>query len=107
MTDPEQRLGCAAAFRNGLISNLGNPKMAVFFASVLPQFVPAGSDAFAPLAALGVTFAGMTLAWLTLYAIAIAALGRRLLNTLAGRVIEGVAGTLLVAAGFRLAAEHR
>ncbi|MGD9885571.1 MAG: hypothetical protein AB7U95_36275, partial [Reyranella sp.] len=29
-----------AAFRQGIISNLGNPKIAVFFASLLPQFVP-------------------------------------------------------------------
>jgi threonine/homoserine/homoserine lactone efflux protein len=107
MADPGQRLGCAAAFRNGLISNLGNPKMAVFFASILPQFAPAGDGAFAALAVLGVTLAGMTLAWLTLYAIAFAALGSRFLHSLASRIIEGVAGTLLVTVGFRFAAEHR
>ena len=31
-----------AAFRQGVLSNLGNPKMAVFFTSLLPQFAPAG-----------------------------------------------------------------
>ena len=30
------------AFRHGLIIDLGNPKMAVFFPSVLPQFAPQG-----------------------------------------------------------------
>ena len=34
------------AFRQGLVSNLGNPKIAVFFASLLPQFVPAGTAPF-------------------------------------------------------------
>ncbi|HYZ88315.1 MAG TPA: LysE family translocator, partial [Myxococcales bacterium] len=48
-------------FRQGLISNLGNPKMAVFFPSLLPQF----AESFAGLLALGTLFAAMTLAWLT------------------------------------------
>jgi threonine/homoserine/homoserine lactone efflux protein len=30
------------ALRQGLVSNLGNPKMAIFFASLLPQFAPEG-----------------------------------------------------------------
>jgi threonine/homoserine/homoserine lactone efflux protein len=107
MAGPEQRLGRNTAFRNGLLSNLGNPKMAIFFASVLPQFTPASNGTFAALAVLGVTFAGMTLAWLTLYASAVAALGNRLSNSRTSRIIEGVAGTLLVTAGFRLAAAHR
>src|SRR6185369_1675182 len=33
-----RRLPTRTAFRQGLISDLGNPKMAVFFASLLPQF---------------------------------------------------------------------
>ena len=33
------------AFIQGVVSNLGNPKMAVFFASLLPQFVPQDSPA--------------------------------------------------------------
>src|SRR6516162_1358173 len=32
------RLSHATAFRQGLLSDLGNPKMAVFFSSLLPQF---------------------------------------------------------------------
>jgi threonine/homoserine/homoserine lactone efflux protein len=34
------RLGGLKAFGQGVINDLGNPKMAVFFASVLPQFAP-------------------------------------------------------------------
>ena len=30
------------ALRQGILTNLGNPKMAVFFASLLPQFAPDG-----------------------------------------------------------------
>src|SRR5262245_9025688 len=63
-----RRLSGAVAFRQGLISDLGNPKIAVFFASLLPQFVPAGSESFVALLWLGVVFATMTFVWLTLYA---------------------------------------
>src|SRR5690349_3121058 len=35
---PSVRLAGATAFRQGLLSDLGNPKMAVFFSSLLPQF---------------------------------------------------------------------
>lgn len=49
------RLAPATAFRQGLLSDLGNPKMAVFFSSLLPQF--AGDDAtFVGLALLGLVF---------------------------------------------------
>jgi len=40
------------AFRQGIISNLGNPKMAVFFTSLLPQF----GSSFPALLALGLVF---------------------------------------------------
>jgi threonine/homoserine/homoserine lactone efflux protein len=36
----------ARAFRQGVLSNLGNPKMAVFFTSLLPQFASSGGGAF-------------------------------------------------------------
>jgi threonine/homoserine/homoserine lactone efflux protein len=51
------------AFRQGLLSNLSNPKMAVFFTSLLPQFATDG--AFATLLALGLLFSLLTLSWLT------------------------------------------
>ncbi len=64
------------AFRQGVISNLGNPKMAVFFASLLPQFASEGHASFAALLALGMFFCSLTLVWLSLYAIAVARLRR-------------------------------
>jgi threonine/homoserine/homoserine lactone efflux protein len=94
------------AFRQGLLSNLGNPKIAVFFAGMLPQFVPQGSASFAILLALGLLFCAMGLAWLTVYAVAVA----RLRTLLAGRVrraLDAVTGVVLVALGVRLATEDR
>jgi threonine/homoserine/homoserine lactone efflux protein len=100
------RLAPARALRQGVFSNLGNPKMAVFFASLLPQFAPDGSASFVALLALGLLFCAMTFAWLTLYAAAVARLGR-LLTGAVRRALDTVTGAVLVALGVRLATESR
>jgi threonine/homoserine/homoserine lactone efflux protein len=94
------------SLRQGAISNLGNPKMAIFFASLLPQFAPEGGGAFAVLLALGLLFCALTLAWLSLYAVAIDRL-RRLLSSTVERVLDALTGLVLVVLGARLAAESR
>lgn len=104
---PATRLVPAAAFRQGLISDLGNPKMAVFFASVLPQFAPQDGPVFATLVLLGLAFAMMTFVWLALYSVLAARAGDYLRRPAIRRAIEGITGTVLVALGLRLAAEQR
>jgi threonine/homoserine/homoserine lactone efflux protein len=89
-------------FRQGLISNLGNPKMAVFFTALLPQFAPA----FATMLALGVVFAALTLAWLTLYAFAVERAKRQLQRPAVRRALDAATGTALIALGVRVAAER-
>jgi threonine/homoserine/homoserine lactone efflux protein len=91
-----------SAYRQGLLSNLGNPKMAIFFSSLLPQF----AHSFAGLLVLGVVFAGMTLAWLSGYAFAVAKAGDVLRRPAVRRAVDAVVGTVLVAFGARLAAER-
>ncbi len=89
--------------RQGLLSNLGNPKMAVFFSSLLPQF----GDSFAALLGLGLLFCALTLTWLSAYAMAIARAGDVLRRPRVRRAIDAVTGTALVALGLRLAATDR
>jgi len=96
-------LAARTAYRQGVTSNLGNPKMAVFFTSLLPQF--AGS--FAGLLALGVLFAVMTLAWLSAYAAVVARAGDALRRPAVRRALDAVTGAILVALGLRLATERR
>jgi threonine/homoserine/homoserine lactone efflux protein len=99
---PRRTLQPLAALRQGLISNLGNPKMLAFFTSLLPQF----GDSFSTLLGLGLVFCSMTLVWLTLYALAIARAGDFLRRSSIRRAIEGLTGTVLVALGLRLATEQ-
>jgi threonine/homoserine/homoserine lactone efflux protein len=89
-------------YRQGLLRNLGNPKMAVFFTSLLPQF----GHSFAALLGLGLVFCAMTLAWLSAYAVAIARAGEVLRRPRARRVVDAITGTVLVAFGLRLASER-
>lgn len=102
-----RQLSPASAFRQGLISDLGNPKMAVFFASILPQFAEAGEGMFSGLALLGVVFSGLTFIWLAFYTLALARLGHFLNRPRIRRPFEAIMGSLLIALGIRLAAEQR
>jgi RhtB (resistance to homoserine/threonine) family protein len=102
-----RRLGSSAAFRQGIISDLGNPKMAVFFASLLPQFVPSGVPTFGSLMALGTVFSTMTFGWLCVYAFLIPRIGKSLDRPAVRRCVEGITGAVLVGLGIRLATEQR
>jgi threonine/homoserine/homoserine lactone efflux protein len=103
---PRRGLRPRVAARQGFVSNLGNPKMAAFFPSLLPQFVPAGEAAFAPLLVLGLLFCTMTLVWLTAYALVVSRAQGFLRRTGVRRALEAVTGTVLVALGLRLATER-
>jgi threonine/homoserine/homoserine lactone efflux protein len=100
-------LGPWSALRQGFISNLANPKMAVFFLSLLPQFVQAPSGSFAALIPLGLVFCLMTFGWLSIYAFALDRIGPLLQRSRVRRTLNAVTGTLLVAFGFRLATQTR
>jgi threonine/homoserine/homoserine lactone efflux protein len=102
----ESRLTPFAAFRQGLVSDLGNPKMAFFFAGLLPQFIPAGEETYSALMRLGAVFAMMTFAWLALYAAVVARAGDILRRQSIRRSIEAVTGTLLIGLGLRIATQR-
>ena len=102
-TRPAVRAPRSSSYRQGLLSNLGNPKMAAFFPSLLPQF----GGSFSLLLALGLTFCLMTLAWLTAYAIVVARAGDFLSRSAIRRAVEAVTGAVLIALGLRLATEPR
>jgi threonine/homoserine/homoserine lactone efflux protein len=101
------RLPVRTAWRQGMVSDLANPKMAVFYTSLLPQFTPADGPAFPVLLGLGVIFSLMTFSWLALYATAVDRLSDLLGRTGVRRALDAAMGTVLVALGGRLALEKR
>jgi len=101
---PEHARRAGRPFKQGLLSNLGNPKMAVFFTSLLPQF---GGTSFPVLLALGLVFCSMTFAWLSGYAFAVARAGDFLRRSRFRVWLDRITGAVLVAFGIRLATEAR
>ena len=91
------------SFIQGVVSNLGNPKMAAFFASLLPQFVPPGEAAFLSSILLGLTFCTMTFSWLTIYAVIVEQAGNFLHRTSVRRSLQGITGIAMVGLGLRIA----
>lgn len=101
------RFAPASGYRQGVVSNLGNPKMAVFFTSLLPQFAPADGASFAAMLGLGLVFCTMTFVWLAAYAAAVDRAGDVLRRTGVRRALDALTGTVLVALGLRLATSQR
>jgi threonine/homoserine/homoserine lactone efflux protein len=90
------------SYRQGVLSNLGNPKMAIFFTSLLPQF----ASSFAGMLGLGLVFCTMTFVWLTAYGVVIARFGDVLRRPRIRRAVDAVTGAALAAFGARLALER-
>lgn len=103
----DARTSSRAALREGLICNLGNPKIAVFFTSFLPQFVSAKHPSFFALLVLGLLFAVLGLAWLTTYSVLVARAGDFLRRSGIRRALDGFTGAVLVGLGIRLSLERR
>jgi threonine/homoserine/homoserine lactone efflux protein len=91
-----------APYRQGLLSNLGNPKMAVFFTSLLPQF----ASSFSGMLGLGLVFASLTLVWLGAYAVAVAKASGFLQRSAVRRALDALTGTALLALGVRVAVDR-
>jgi threonine/homoserine/homoserine lactone efflux protein len=95
------------AFRQGVISNLANPKMAAYFTGVLPQVVGTAHATFIPLASFGLIFAVLTLAWLSLYCVVVSWAGEVLLRPRVRRAMQAATGAVLIALGVRVAVDAR
>ena len=92
--------------RQGVVSNLANPKMAAFFLSLLPQFAAPGQGAGGVLG-LGLVFCLLTFGWLGLYSAVVDRARVVLGRTRVRRALEGVSGVVLVGFGARLALQQR
>ena len=83
-------------FLQGLVSNVLNPKIALFFLAAIPQF--AGSGPPAPF--IGVALIAINglinIAWLTIVAMGVQSAGNRLGQSSVFRWIEGVIGAALI-----------
>jgi threonine/homoserine/homoserine lactone efflux protein len=94
-----------SAFRQGLTSNLLNPKIAVFFTSLLPPFAGSSAD-IGQLLVLGALFNLLGLLWLTTYAMLVSRARAVLVGSRVEAALERVSGIVLVGLGLRLAIDR-
>jgi RhtB (resistance to homoserine/threonine) family protein len=105
---PTKKAGRAAnPFMQGLLTNLLNPKVAVFYLTFLPQFIAPDRPALSQSLFLAFTHVVMGLVWLTVYARFIDRMAAVLLTDRVKRRIEATTGAVLMALGIRLALARR
>jgi threonine/homoserine/homoserine lactone efflux protein len=93
-----------AAFGEGLVVQLANPKAAVFMVAFYPQFVPASEPLFRTTAVLALLQVAIELAFYLTLAAGVARAGAWFRRSTVRRRLEAVSGTVLVALGVRVAA---
>ena len=88
----------------GVITSLLNPKVALFFLALIPQFIaPNAVHPGRSFLALGLTFVATSTLWSLVLAVAAGALHRRLASCSGARWLKRLGGGLLVGLGARLA----
>ena len=104
---PRRPIDGARGFRQGLTSNLANPKIAVLFTSLLPQFVAPGRAAARAVPRARRPLRRDDAAWLCAYAVAAARASGILQRPSVRRALDRLTGVVLIALGLRLATERR
>lgn len=100
-------LTIGSAFRQGLFSNLLNPKIALLFLTLLPQFVQVGEPRVRTTAILATVFLATALIWWRLFTLAIGPVSRVLRGPRTRRILDCTAGLIMVGIGIRVASQHR
>ena len=99
----------AAAFRQGALTNILNPKVALFFLAFLPQFIdPASTTKVLAFLSLGLSFVTTGTIWCLVLVWFASAFSKRFqTNPTIGRWVSGTAGALFIFLGVRLAIVKR
>ena len=108
-TITQQSVDLKKVYRDGVITNVLNPKVALFFISFLPQFIePHLKETIAPFLLLGITFTITGMTWCLVLANFAASFYARLKNnkTISG-YINKACGVILVGLGIKVALTTR
>lgn len=101
--DQTRTAALGAPFRQGFLTTVLNPKVAIFFLAALPQFVGTGPDApMRGVMLIGIAYA-IGFAWLSLLLVAAVSAGRRIGKSGLVRWFEGVVGAAFIGMAGRLA----
>ena len=94
-------------FLRGLLTNLLNPKVGVFYATFMPQFIPAGANVTGTSLLYAAIHALEGALWFTALLVATRPLSSWLRRERVRRNLDRATGVVFLAAGARLALEKR
>lgn len=95
-------------YKNAVVVNVSNPKVAVFVLAFFPQFVPPTSNATVQMSVLGLLYAGLSLLYLCGVALLAGHVRHLLLDSaLPRRIVQYASGSVLVGFGLKLVLEDR
>ncbi|MGN7477315.1 LysE family translocator [Solibacillus silvestris] len=94
-------------FKQGFITNITNPKVAVFFLTFLPQFLAPGNDPFWPFLTMGIIYIVLTFVWFALYVFLLNKIRDFMKKPATQSVIEMLTGAVLIGFGLKLAFEKQ
>ena len=104
--DDQQAAGTGSAFRDGLLSMALNPKAAVFFVAVVPQFVEPGAGASARVALLLCLYGAAAVTFWVGFVLLVNRAQDLVRRPAVQRLMERLTGGALVGLGLRLAANR-
>lgn len=99
----QQPITRRAAFRQGLISNLLNPKIVLLFLTLIPQFVGGNEPHTTTSMMLMLVFLGVSIVWWRLMSWTVGAMRRLVTKRRVRLTLERVTGTVMVGLGLRVA----
>jgi threonine/homoserine/homoserine lactone efflux protein len=105
VTEPVPTTAARRPYRQGLLTNLLNPKVGLFYTTLVPQLVDPGDPIALVSIAVGAAHATIGLAWLVALAVVVDRLGDVLRRPRIRRALAGATGAILVAFGLRVAVE--
>lgn len=94
------------AYRQGLINDLLNPKIGVFYTTLLPQFIAPGQPVLLTSVLLAGLFALIVALWLGFYVFLLMRAGAVFRRPAVRQTLERLTGVVLLGLGIRLAVEH-
>jgi threonine/homoserine/homoserine lactone efflux protein len=95
------------SFGSGLMTSFANPKLAVFFIALFPQFVPDGASVLPTTLEMATLLIAIDLIYFSLLAFVVARAHHAVVSSKLARRIERLTGAVMIGLGVRVALERR
>jgi len=95
------------AFRDGVVTSLANPKLAVFFIALFPQFLSRGHSTLGTGLLMASLIVALDLIWYSILALLVTRARQALTGGRWAQRLERLSGSVMIGLGLRLVLESR